>query len=176
MDNHFARRLWLSFGIIVASIVIAAGALYFFAGNLSANADAIVSARAALNKQNSVVANLAGLKQQAAQAAQYQTAMGQLVPNQYGLVTFEQWFSEQGAKYHVSASASFQGAATPSAGSTPGSAAFSFTVSGSLDDVDSFLNFVSAQSPDFLIAFNSFNVTGDGINYNATGLGTVYSQ
>ena len=70
--KQFAKKLWISFGIIVVSIAIAGGALYFFSGDLSANADAIVAARAALNQQTTAVENLASLKQQAVTAAQYQ--------------------------------------------------------------------------------------------------------
>jgi hypothetical protein len=176
VNERFAQRLWISFGIIVASIALAAGALYFFSGDLSANANAIVNARAALDEQAVAVANLASLKQQATQAAQYQAAISQLVPGQYGLVTFTQWFADQGKKYSVSANAAFQGAAVPAQGAAPGTAAFSFTAAGSLDGLTSFLDFIGAKSSEFLVSFNSFNVTGDGTNYSVTGQGTVFSQ
>ncbi len=176
MNERFAKRLWIGFGIIVASIAITWGALYFFIGDLSANADAIVSARAALNRQNAAVANLASLKGQAAQAAQYEAAISQLVPSQYGLVAFAQWFTAQGKNYGVNATAEFQGSVTPSQGSTPGSAIFSFSASGSLSNLAAFFDFVSAKSSGFLVAFNTFDVTGDGTNYSIQGQGTVFSQ
>ena len=158
-NEHFARRLWIGFGIIIASIIIAGGALYFFSGDLSANAAAIVSARGALNEQDAAVANLAGLKQQAAQAAQYQAAMDQLVPDQYGLVTFTQWFAAQGTQYNVSASAEFQGEPISSDGTTPGSAPFTFTVSGSIANLTSFLDAIGAKSSGFLVLITSYNIT-----------------
>lgn len=175
-NERFTRHLWISFGIVAASIIIAGGALYFFANNLSASADAIVSARTAVNGQDAAVANLADLKQQAVQAAPYQTAIDELIPDQYGLVPFTQWFAQQGGPYNVAASAAFQGGVTPSSGSTPGNIAFSFTASGSLGNIISFLEFVSTQSSGFLVAFNAFNVTSNGTDYTITGGGTVFSQ
>jgi hypothetical protein len=174
--KQFAKKLWISFGIIVVSIAIAGGALYFFSGDLSANADAIVAARAALNQQTTAVENLASLKQQAVTAAQYQAAINQLVPNPYGLVAFPQWFGQQGLRSAVTANASLQGEPTPSAGTTPGYSSFSFTVTGSLAGISSFMDFVSTKSSGYLVAFNSFNITTQGSSYSATGLGTVFSQ
>ncbi|GEM_PF-2271251 len=176
VNEQFSKKLWISFGIVVASFAIAGGALYFFAGDLSANADAIVIARAALYQQNSAVANLASLKQQAVQAVRYQSAMDQLVPNQYNLVTFTQWFTDQGRQFNVDANAEFQGSAMPSQGSAPGSDAFSYTATGSVSNIASFLDFVSAKSSGFLVLFNSFNITGGGTSYSAQGQGTVFSQ
>jgi hypothetical protein len=176
VNEHFARRLWIGFGIIIMSIVIAGGALYFFAGDLSANAAAIVSAHAAVNAQNAAVANLASLKQQATQAAQYQAAMNQLVPDQYGLVTFTQWFVAQGKQYNVDASANFQGAAIPSGGETSGTAPFTFSATGSLADLTSFLDAIGEKSSSFLIAFGSLDVTTAAGGYTITGNGTIFSR
>jgi hypothetical protein len=176
VNERFIKRLWISFGVVIVGIVIASAALYFFAGNLSATADTIVSARTALTDQNAAVANLASLKQQAAQAAQYEPAISHLVPNQYGLVPFSQWFTQQGTAHNVTADAMLQGTVTPSVGSTPGSAAFSFTATGSLSDIASFLDFVSAKTSEFLVTLSSFNVTTNGTNYSIAGNGMVFSQ
>jgi hypothetical protein len=175
-NEHFARSLWIGFGIIVASIIIAGGALYFFAGDLSANASAIVSAREALDEQNTAVANLASLKQQKTRAAQYQAAMDQLVPDQYGLVTFTQWFVTQGTQHNVEASANFQGSANPSGGDTPGTAPFTFIATGSLADLTAFLDAVGEKSSNFLISFESLNVTTGNSEYTITGNGIIFSR
>jgi Tfp pilus assembly protein PilO len=176
VSEHFERKLWIGFGIIVASIIIAGGASYYFAGDLSANAAAIVSARGALDEQNASIANLAGLKQQAAQAAQYQTAMNHLLPDQYGLVIFTQWFAGQGTQHSVSASANFQGVAIPSNVTLAGAAPFTFSATGSLANLASFMDAISARSSDFLIAVNSFNVTTVDGGYSITGDGVVFSR
>lgn len=176
VNERFSQRLWISFGIIVASIAVAGGALYFFSNDLAANAQAIVSARARMNAQNSAVANLASLEQQDVQAAAYQNAIDQLLPDQYGLVNFAQWFSKEGAQYNVNANASLQGPVTPSRSTAPGNAVFSFTVSGSLSDIASFMHFVSAKSSKFLVTFGTFNITSDGSVYDASGQGMIFSQ
>ena len=175
INEHFGRKLWISFGIVMASIAITAGAFYFFAGDLSAKATAVVAARTSLEQQSSAVANLANLKHQAPIAAQYLAAMDQLLPDQYGLVTFGQWFSDTGKQYGVSANATInQDAVIPSSGSSPGVATLSFSATGSLDNITAFLHFVSAKSSVFLVVFDSFNITGDGTSYTAVGQGTIF--
>jgi hypothetical protein len=172
--KRFTRQLWISFGIIVGGIAIAIGILTFFSGQISSEADAIVSDRATVRSNADAVANLAQLESGAPQAAQYQEAIDQLLPDQYGLVTFIQWFAQSGNKYGVTANAAFQGTVTPSAGTTPGTAQFSFSAQGSPSAVAAFLDGVSAKSSGFLLTLTSFDVTGGGSNENITGQGTLF--
>ncbi len=174
VKDRFAKQLWIGFVIIAVSFFIAAAALYFFAGDLSANADAIVSARATVQNQTAAVANLANLEQQAPQAARYQAAMNQLLPDQYGIVPFAQWFGGVGKQYGVTANASFQGAMVQAQGTTPGTASFSFNAQGSPSNIVSFLNAVGAKSSGFLLTINSFDITVNGATANATGQGTLF--
>jgi Tfp pilus assembly protein PilO len=172
--EHFAKQLWINFGIIAGSIAIAAGMLVFFLGNISTQADAIVNDRAIMQSKIDALANLAQLKSQAPQAAQYQSAIDQLLPNQYGLVTLTQWITQLGAKYNVTANATFQGSAVPSAGTAPGTAQFSFSAQGSLKNIAAFLEGMNSDSTGFLITLKSFDVTGAGSNENMTGQGTLF--
>jgi Tfp pilus assembly protein PilO len=176
--NHkiFARRLWISFGVIAASIAVAVGAIYYLSGDLAVQAAAIVSARTKAQNQTAAVANLATLKAQAPQAAQYEAAFNKLLPSQYGLVTFNQWFANAGMQYGVTAGASFQGSATPSQGSTPGTTAFSFSVKGAPSNVEAFLDGVSKRATGFLLSIDSFDVSVDNGNYQVAGRGTLFSQ
>lgn len=172
--ERFARQLWLSFGIIVGSIAAAMVVLYFLSGNILAQADMIVNGRATVRNKADAVATLAQLGSEASQAAQYQSAIDQLLPDQYGLVTFTQWVVQLGTKYDVTANAAFQGSVVPSAGTTPGTAEFSFSVEGSPNNVAAFLDGMSKSATGFLVTLTSFNVANNGPNEDVTGRGTLF--
>lgn len=172
----FARGLWISFGVIVVSIIFAIGAIYYLANDLSAQADAIVRARAQVQNETTAVGNLANLKAQAPQAQQYQAAINDLIPGQYGLVAFGQWFQDTGKQYGVTATAAFQGAVTPAQGSTPGTVVFSFDASGPPSNVETFLDAVSRRATGFLLSIDSFDVSMNGTDYQVVGKGTLFSQ
>jgi hypothetical protein len=172
--ERFTRKLWISFGIIVGSIAIAIGILAFFSGRISSEANAIVSDRAMVRSKTDALANLAQLESEVPQAAQYQAAIDQLLPDQYGLVAFTQWLAQLGDKYGVTTDAAFQESVTPSAGTTPGTAQFSFSAQGSPSALAAFLDGMSAKSSGFLLTLTSFDVTGVGSNENMTGQGTLF--
>jgi hypothetical protein len=172
--ERFTRQLWISFGIIIVSIAIAAGMLAFFSGQISSEADAIVSDRAMVRSKADALGNLAQLESEAPQAAQYQEAIDQFLPDQYGLVTFAQWLAQLGNKYGVTANAAFQGSVTPSTGTAPGTAQFSFSAQGSPSAVAAFLDGMSAKSSGFLLTLTSFDVTGSGSNESMTGQGILF--
>ncbi len=173
-NNRFTRQLWMSFGIIVVCIALAAGAIYYFVNDLSAQADAIVGDRATIQEQTDSVTDLANLEHAVPQAAQYQSAMNQLLPDQYGIVTFEQWFSQLGGKYNVTANAVFQSSIVLPQGTTAGTAGFSFDVEGSPSNIAIFLDAISSKSSGFLLTLSSLDFSSDGTNAKVTGQGTIF--
>lgn len=174
MKKYFAKQLWISFGIVIGSMAIAAGVLYVFFGKMSAEANAIVVDRAVVQSNTDAVAELAQLEGQAPQAAQYEAAIDQLLPDQYGLVSFPQWLAQVGAKYDVTTSAGFQGSVTPPTGMTPGTVEFSFTATGAPTNIVAFLNDIDTQSSGFLLSLTSFTVTNTGSSEQMTGQGTLF--
>lgn len=176
VKDPFIKKLWISFGIIVASIVITVGAVYYFLGDMNKKVATIVGDRAAVQAQTNDVADLAVLEDGATQAEQYQTAMNQLLPDQYGLVTFGQWFSREGGEYNVTANASLQGAMVQPGTGTAGVAQFTFSAEGPLSDLTTFLNVAEAKASGFLLSFSSFDVSSDGANYKITGQGVLFFQ
>ena len=174
VNEHFARRVWISVGIIVASIGLAAGLMDYFSQTLSAQANIITSDRAGIQERNNAIENLAALEAGARQAAPYQAAINQLLPGQYGLVTFTQWLSQLGTKDGVAADAVFQGAIDPPAGTSPGTAQFTFNAEGPPNNLIAFLDDMNARSSGFLISLSSFDVTNDGTNEKMTGQGVVF--
>lgn len=176
VKDRFVKKLWISFGIIIASIVIAAGAFYFFAGAIATQATAVVNERAAVLGQADAFADLASLEGAAPQAAQYESAIDRLLPSQYALVGFGQWFSSEGSQYGVTANATPPQVVTQPQASTPGAASFSFAAEGPLTNLTTFLNAAAAKSSQFLFSFGSLTVMSNGTDYKITGQGTIFFQ
>jgi hypothetical protein len=174
--DPFKKNLWISGGIVVGSLLIALGALIFLADNLNSQVAMIAEARSAVQKQTDQVAELASLEQQSARAVQYQSAINQLLPDQYGIFNFPEWFLQVGHQYNVTSDASLQGTVTPSKGSAPGTAMFSFDAQGSMSDITSFLDAAVTKSSGFLFTITSFTLTSDGTEYKITGQGTLFSR
>ena len=174
VKKRFTRQLWISFGIVVASIAIAAGAISFFSGSFSAQADVITQDRGEIQKNTDAVTYLSQLEAAAPQAAQYQAAIDQLLPDQYGLVTYTQWLAQLGAKYNVSTNAAFQGSVVTSTETTAGTAQFSFSAKGSPDNLTTFLKGMNDKTSGFLVSLTSFDVTSDGTNETVTGQGILF--
>jgi hypothetical protein len=173
---NLSRRLWISLGVIGASIAIAVFAIVYFAGDITLKGNAVVAARANVDDQIQDVANLANLEQDAKKAQGYEAAIEALLPDQYGLVNFGPWFTSTGEQYGVTANATLQGTATPSQGPVPGNIAFTFTAQGAPSSIEAFLDAVSEKAPGFVVAITTFDVTGDGSGYQVSGDGTVFSR
>jgi type II secretory pathway pseudopilin PulG len=174
VKDRFTKQLWIGLGIVIVSIAAAALAIFFFVGNLTTQADTIEQDRALIQKQTDSVANLASLEHAVPQAAQYQTAMDQLLPDQYGLVTFEQWFSQAGRRYNVTSAAQFLGAAASPQGTTPGTAGFSFDAEGSPADLIRFLDGINMKSAGFLISLSTFSFTNTNNSAKVMGQGIIF--
>jgi len=176
VKDRFTRQLLISGGIILASVAIAAGAFFFLSGRLAAQAAVIENVRTMTQNKTDLVAELVQLEAAVPQAAQYQAAIDQLLPNQYDLLTFPQWLSQLGQKYNVTVNAAFQGSMTPSTGIVPGTAPFSFSAEGAPSDLASFLDGMNAKSSGFLVSLTSFNVAITGGTEKLTGQGVVFFQ
>jgi len=176
VKEYFARQLWISFGIILGSIAIVGVAAFFMLGDISKQASTIVSDRTMIEEKNDAVTDLAELEAQVAQAAQYEQAITQLLPTQFGLVSFPQWLAQLGSRYSVTTTATLQGSVAPPTGSSAGTVGFAFSAVGSPSNVTAFLDAMISKSPGFLASVNSFNVTGDATNETVTGQGMLFFQ
>ncbi|HEY5220983.1 MAG TPA: hypothetical protein VIJ29_02440 [Candidatus Paceibacterota bacterium] len=176
VKDRFAKQLWISGGVILGSIAIAVGVLVFLAGEISAQASMITTDRQTIQEKTDAVSTLAQLEAAVPQAAQYQEAITQIIPDQFSLVTFPQWLSTLGARYNVTTDAVLQGSASPATAATAGTAQFSFTADGSPSNLTAFLNSMNATAPGFLLTVSSFDVVSDGANQKITGQGILFSR
>ena len=176
VKDRFAKQLWISGGVILGSIAIAAGVLVYLAGEISAEASLNTNDRQASQAKTDAVSTLAELEAAVPLAAQYQEEIAQIIPDQYGLVTFPQWLATLGARYNVTANAVLQGTANAASGGSAGNAQFSFTAEGSPSNLTAFLDSMNEKSAGFLLTLNSFEVVSDGANQKITGQGILFSR
>ena len=174
---NLIKRLWLSAGIIAASIVIAAAVLVFVSFDLSAEAGKIVSARAASQASTAALGRLAGLEHDAAVAATYQAAIHSLLPTQPQLITIPSLVAAAASEDGVTASFAFQGnPQAPPAGSI-GTVPFSLTVQGPLSNEVSFLQDIETKATGFIVNFSSLTLENSNASSSqVVGQGVMYFQ
>lgn len=176
MKKALGRQLLVSFGIIVVAAGAAAYGLYYFSGDLTTQANKIVSDKNLISRQASVVNILAHLKNDAPQAAAYDVAINALLPTHDQLIGFQQWLMDQGRSRGLDISFNFRGdnmAATPTSYGTDG---FSLSVSGSEEGVVAFLEEIEIKADAYLLSIDSFDATNDNGTYRLSLQGRVFSR
>lgn len=174
MKDSFNRYLWISFGVILGAFIIVAIAFYFLIGDITSRSKTISSDRALIAKQNDSLATFAEIKQDSAQAAVYKTAMDKLLPTQNELINFAQWLQSTAGADNITADFSFTANTVPATQNSPGTVGFSLTADGRSNDIVSFLKELELQAPNFLLSFNSFNLTQNGDDTKIVTGGNIF--
>jgi len=174
MKDDFNRYLWINFGILFGVIVIAVVALYLFTGDIISRSNAILADRALIARQNASLAAFAEIKNDSAEAAKYKTVMDKLLPTQSEIINFQTWLQSFEAAYGVTTNFSFTANIVPSTQTKPGTIGFSLTVQGSSSNVLSFLRDIESQAPDYLLSFDSINISQNGENTEAVASGNIF--
>lgn len=174
--SSFKKQWWVSFSIIFGVMAVAAAGLYYLSGDLAAQSAKIVSDRNFIAEQTALVANLARLKGDAAQATPYLTAMQKLLPTHEALIGLSQWVTAFAQANGVSATFAFQGGKTAPSASSPGSDGFSLTVSGPMDGIVSFMSDLETKAPGFLLSIDSFDFVDNGSAYTISAQGNAFSR
>ncbi len=177
MKDIFKRQLWLGFGIIWGGVAVAAVALYFLSGSLSAHATKIVTDKALLARQTAVIGALASLKRDAAKSVTYKIAFNKLLPTHDELIGFSQWLNTIGRAHSVSPTISFRGGNIAATDAAPGSDGFFLNVTGGAADLVAFLDDLELRAPGFLLAIDSFNLANRGSDgYQLSVQGRLFSR
>ncbi len=174
MVMNFRRQLWVSSLIIVASVVVFLVGFSILTGDIAAKADKISMDRGLIDKQTGMLAVLAGLKEQAPQAAAYQSAMNALLPTQDELIGFGSWLSQAASANHVSTNFSFENAIVPASDVAFGRTNFSFTATGDDLALAAFLSDIEKTDPGFFVTINSFDMVNTNGSYQLSGEGTAF--
>ena len=174
MATTLKRHLIISFSVIIVSVIIATCVLYILSDNIAAQVTKVQADRALVSEQTDALDVLSDLTEQAPQAAAYQSAIDQLLPDQDGLLTFQEWLANIASSHQVSANATFAGNPSLANGSQAGQSNFSLEVDGSVDNIIAFLDDIEAKSPGFLVQLSSFNLVTSNGSYKFTAPGVVF--
>jgi hypothetical protein len=174
MNTNFKKKAWISFAIIFVSIIAATGAIYYFSGDLAFQSGTVISDSQTVADQNNALSNFALLKGEASAAESYEAAISQLLPDQYGVITFSTWLASIAKKYGSTISSNMTGAAVAPVGSQPGTIAFSFTLQGPNGSAAAFLKDIEKQEAGFLFEINTFNFTNTNSGEELDAQGTLF--
>ncbi len=174
MHDSFKVRFWIGTVVIVCSIVAAFVAFSYFSGAISAEADQIVMAKTKAGNDASSLSSLASLEAAAPQAAQYDAAIKQLIPDQSGLLTFSVWMAQVASRFQVNSTVSYQGTPVPPSGNMPGNAGFTLSAQGPEGSMIPFLDYLATQAPGFIVSFTSVDFTNDHTQETVTAQGVTY--
>lgn len=176
MSVAFKQPLWISFGIVFGAATVAGVAIYFLSGDITAQADKIISDKTLVTRQAAVVGILASLKSDAPKAAQYSAAMKKLLPTHDELIGFSPWLNALGQTHNVSVAFSFRGDNAGATASSLGTDGFSLSVTGSSKDILSFLQDIETRAQSFLLSIDSFEFGQSDSGYRLNAQGRLFSR
>lgn len=174
--KNFKKSLFVSIGIILAAIIAASGALYFFSNDLSGKTDKILSDKTMITERSAAVASLAQLKHDAPIAAAYTDAVNKLLPTHDDLIGFPNWIDGLAQAHNVGITVAFTGSNVPANGNLPGTDSFSLTATGALADLAAFLEDIELHAQNFIATIDTFNVVSSGSSYSLSLQGKVFSR
>lgn len=176
MKSDFKKKLWLNFGIVAVSGILAFVGMYLIGKDVQVRANVIIADRMQIAAQNGNLQETANLKEQLAQAQNYQMAMDTLLPSQDALVDFPSMVAAMGNLYNVKAAVSFTGVPAQTIDGQSGSLTFSLAVTGRGLDIAHFMAYMETQTPKFIVAIDSMNFTGSDPESNLTAQGQVFFE
>ncbi|HVM76738.1 MAG TPA: hypothetical protein VMU07_01135 [Candidatus Paceibacterota bacterium] len=177
MNTNFKKRFWISLSIIVAGFVAGIGGAFYLSGDIQANTAAIVAARATFQSQNNALSHFADLERDAPIAAQYMTAYGTLIPNQYALINFQTSLNAAARAYGVVTTFSFQGNLPTVPPGAIGNAPITLNIQGTLPGIAKFMEYLESKAANSLIHIDSYGISTDQAgNGQFSGQGTIFFQ
>ncbi|MDE2019777.1 MAG: hypothetical protein KGJ13_05535 [Patescibacteria group bacterium] len=175
-DAIFKKQLWVSFGIIAGSAVIAGVLIFILSARAGRIAASIIATRNALAEQSAETGVLASLKADAQTATNYEDAMGKLLPTADSVISFSDQVRQLAQQNGVAVSFAFQGNTVPAAGLTPGYIGFTLNASGPLAGLRAFWEAVEVRAPIFLSKFETLDLSQGGSGYTLAVAGKVFFQ
>ncbi len=171
------KREWIvGLCVIVIAIAGVSFGAYSFSSDLAAQSDKIISDKSFIDQQNSIVSQLAVLKNDASTTMPYLAAMQKLLPSHDSLIGFPDWVTGVGLSHSVAATAAFTGVNAPTTANVPASDGFTITASGSAANLVAFLKDAETESSGFLIAVDTFDLVSNANGYTLTAHGRVFSR
>lgn len=174
MNDHFRRHIVISSAVIITSLVVFGGGLYWLNNDLETQAERIINARNTVARRSSSLEALAELKQVAPRAEEYQRTMDRFLPTQDELIGFGSWLENLGRVRQVSVDFSFEGGQTASTENAPGFIPFSLRLSGGHQNVVGLVGDLELAGTQYLISLGGIELTRNGNVYKISTSGYVY--
>jgi hypothetical protein len=174
MNLSFKQQVGIYLGIIVGSILVFFGAIFFLKNSIGSAIDTITADENTIANQNAAVTIFANLKMSVADARRYETAMGKLLATQDDLISFPSTVDSLGRKENINATFSFSGDPVSSTVSTPGRLGFTLAATGPVGNVVVFLKDLEVTAPVLLSEITSFDLSQNGSNYTLSAQGNLF--
>lgn len=175
MTERLSYGFYIGVSVILLSFALAGGALYWLYTDLNTKVVEITTGRGTIQERIQEVGLLADLKNSAKSAEDYQKVMDTILPDQNKLFDFPRWIDNLASNYSITDRFSFQGNQTPSQGSTPGYVGFSVDITGSMQNIVSFMKSLeTTQGSQFLVTIDSFDLNQASDKYHVILNGKVF--
>lgn len=174
MHDRFRKQIILSASIIIGSLVVVGLVIYLLSVNLDAEVNKATFNKTALITETTALETLADLKNNAATAQTYQSAMSKILVSQDQLINFPAWLNQLSLLDQVSESFSWQGSQVPPAAAMPGYIGFGINAAGSLEALTNFFKDVEYRKPQYLVSLDGFDITRSGSGYGVSANGRVF--
>ena len=158
MHDEFHRGIYISLGIIFGSILLFGTSFYFLADDIALQSKEIAGSRGLVRQSAEASTLLAEVKQNLPKVQRYKTIMDRLVPNQLKLLDLPRTLDNAARLQKVNLLFTPGNGQTEPQEGVAGTIPFSITVSGPLQNVLQFMNYIESASQDFLISLDSFDV------------------
>ncbi len=176
MQNGFRKKVLLSVGLIVLTLLLFLAALQWLSGDVSARSKDLASARRLVAERNQLIDVLAALKKNSAEVDSYRRQIESLLPAKEELIDFPRWLDGLARASHVGLNFSFAGATTAPKPDSAGSTGFSLTAVGSYDNLAIFFREMEAKSQQFLLSLYGFDLNQADQDYRVVTTGQVFFQ
>lgn len=176
MENYFRRQVIASIVAVAGAFLVFGAALYFVSSDLDKNSNRVYLDRTAAATRSAALESLAALKSGLNQSSKYRQAMSKILVTQDQLIDFPRWLGRLAQVNQVSENASFQGSQSAPQGKTPGYIGFGMSASGPWGNLSAFLKDVEYRYPQFLVNFDTVDLTQGNNSYSILVNGRVFFE
>ncbi len=173
MQNGFKKSIWLNAGVGLGAAFIFSLVILWLAFDISKRTEAVQKIRQEIATRFKAVESLASLKKDEQRAKVERVFLEQALPIQDKLINFPKDVTSLAKKFKVDLGFSF-GKEVASTESSAGYIGFTMTARASFNN---WLDFVeSLEKSQYLISFDSFNLSGGEDDFQSVINGKVFSQ
>jgi hypothetical protein len=174
MDG-FRRHILIYSGIISGSALFLMLGGWWVSQSIAAHSQQIALQRSLVNGRAKSLEVLARLKQNSRDVDSYSVSMDRLLPEREDLLNFPRWLELFGRSSQVGLNFSYQGGGISEPSEvTAGFIGFNLEATGSMDKLVQFVEELETKSRQYLVAFDSYDLTRQSDQYRLIMTGKVF--